>query len=286
MKIIKTKFCFHLLVLILIFALKGDVLSQQMEFNTSKKSFIEKSNFEVAFGIGSFSNKVFEGQTKLVPQMDMQGIFRYEPKLFQPFVKLKFGLYKLGRAKTDGHFWDEHSNFLKIGPGISKKIHLSEKIVFRPNLEGNFMLFAGSEKERDENNNISDVFDSSYSDFAPEFGFTLLFSKTVDFSYSYRLGEEPFHYISFRHSPLFKDGITPKVYYEFFTGEKHKAFYAGVWWPVALKGGAKGYNLKKESLVKKDFWSKASFHVYMGEIVVFTVGSFIFLALMGASWAG
>ncbi len=281
-----SKLCAFILVLALIFVVSESALSQEKVSGFPKKSFLEMSNLEVAFGIGSFSNKVFEGQTSSVPQMDIQGIFRYEPKAFQPYVKLKFGLYKLGPAKTDGSFWDEHSNFLKIGPGIGKKIHLSKKIVFRPNLEGNYLIFSGFKKERKEDTNADTViFDDDHSDFAPEFGFTLLFSKTVDLSYSYRLGDQPFHYVSFRHSPLFKDGMTPKVYYEFFKGEKHQAIYAGVWWPVGLKGGAKGYNLKKERLVKKDFWSKTSFHLYMGEIVAFTVGSFIFLALMGATWA-
>jgi len=280
---------FWVLILIsafLLLALNGDALSQKKSIETSKKGFLENSNLELAFGIGSFSSKVFEGQTANVPQMDIQGVFRYQPKAFETFLKLKFGLYRLGPAKTDDRYWDEHSNFLKIGPGVSKEIHLSEKIVLRPNIEGNYMLLSGARKERDESKVIYDVFDTSYSDFAPEFGFTLFFSKTVDLTYSYRIGDEPLHFVSFRHSPLFKDGLTPKVYYEFYKGDKNnKAFYAGVWWPVPLKGGARDYNLKKDRLVEQNFWSKSSFHLYMGEIVVFTLGSFVFLALMGASWA-
>ncbi|KPL04265.1 MAG: hypothetical protein AMJ90_01390 [candidate division Zixibacteria bacterium SM23_73_2] len=281
----KAKFTLFFLSLGLMFAFYGNVYPQSESIPTTQKGFLEQSKLDVAFGIGSFSNKVFQGQTNNVPQMDMQSVFRYEPKIFEAYLKLKFGLYKLGPAKTDGQYWDEHSNFLKLGPGISKKIHFSKDMIFRPFVEGNYSLLAGAKKDRDESNVISDVFDTSYSDFAPEFGFTLFLSRAVDLSYSYRAGDEPFHYVSFRHSPLFRDGLTPKVYYEFYTGDKHKAFYAGVWWPVPLKGGARDYNLKKDRLVKQNFWSKSSFHLYMGEIVVFTVGSFVFLALMGASWA-
>jgi hypothetical protein len=250
------------------------------------KRFLDRCNLNISFGIGGLSIKPLEnykiGWTKeYAPQVDLQGLFGVKMKNFKNYIKLKLGLYKVGPLKSGDTYINEKSILFKIGPGVSYIQRLSKGITFQPFLEGNFLSLSGNRKERDR----SVVFDASYSDFKPEFGASLLFSQTVDLTYSFRPGEKAFHFISFSHSPVLKNSLTPKVYYELVIGDRVKAFYAGVRWPAALSGvdKAKDYSLSKRLLEKKGFLSEVFYYVYMSEVVTFTLTSFLGLVLMGSS---
>jgi len=286
---------YRLMPIILFWGMAGPSFSQELP-DTAKSSpqktlspkalrFIDRCNLDMSFGIGGLALKPLRnydiGWTKdYAPQVDVQGLFGVKMGDFQNYMKLKLGLYKVGPLKSGDTYVDEKSILFKIGPGINYSQRLSEGITLKPFLEGNFLSLSGSKKEKDEVK-----FDTAYSDFKPEFGASLLFFKDFDLTYSFRPGEKAFHFLSFSHSPTLKNSLTPKVYYELVIGDKVKAFYAGVRWPAALSFAdkAKDYSLKKSLLEKKGFLSEAFYYTYMGEVLTYTLASFLGLVIMGST---
>ena len=284
---------YPLMGIILFMGLGGTSFSQeetkkpdQKDFSSiQSERFLDRCNLDVSFGIGGLSIKPLKhfdiGWTnQYPPQVDLQGNFRVKMKSFQGFMKLKLGLDKIGPLKSGDSYVDEKSILFKVGPGIGYSQRLSEGITLKPFLEGNFLSLSGSKKEKDEVK-----FDTAYSDFMPEFGTSLVFSQTLDLTYSYRPGKRAFHFLSFSHAPSLKNSLTPKVYYELVIGDKVKAFYAGVRWPAALSGvdKAKDYSLSKRLLEKKGFLSEVFYYTYMGEILTYTLASFLGLVVMGST---
>lgn len=260
--------------------------AQESSSSVQSKRFLDRCNLDISFGIGGLSIKPLEnykiGWTKeYAPQVDLQGLFGVKMKNFKNYIKLKLGLYKVGPLKSGDTYINEKSILFKIGPGVSYIQRLSKGITFQPFLEGNFLSLSRNRKERDR----SVVFDTSYSDFKPEFGASLVFSQTLDLTYSYRPGKRAFHFLSFSHAPILKNSLTPKVYYELVIGDRVKAFYAGVRWPAALSGvdKAKDYSLSKRLLERKGFLSQAFYYTYMGEVLTFTLASFLGLVVMGST---
>jgi hypothetical protein len=299
MKKIKALF-YPLMGIILFTGLGGTSFSQeetkkpdQKDFSSiQSERFLDRCNLDMSFGIGGLSIKPLKhfdiGWTnQYPPQVDLQGNFRVKMKSFQGFLKLKLGLDKIGPLKSGDSYVDEKSILFKAGPGISYSRRISEGITFQPFLEGNYLSLSGAKKEKDDvTKKTWPVFDPfSYSDFEPEFGASLLFSQTVDLTYSFRPGERSFHFVSFSHAPFLKNSLTPKVYYELMIGDKVKAFYAGVRWPAALSGvdKAKDYSLSKRLLEKKGFLSELFYYTYMGEVLTYTLASFLGLVVMGST---